>query len=188
MTWILKLDIAGRPIDWVSAEAGALLYCREQVAWEAGTSGVTLHGGISRQTGRQSTLEINSIVATRGINVSGQLANDRAALSNAQLFRRDGFLCLYCGEAFPRGLLTRDHVVPRSKGGSDRWENVVTSCRACNQRKDNRTPDEARMPLLAVPYAPNRAEALILSNRNILTDQMTFLRRRVGSGSRLRLD
>jgi 5-methylcytosine-specific restriction endonuclease McrA len=71
--------------------------------------------------------------------------------------------------------LTRDHVVPASRGGSSAWENCVTACRHCNQRKDDRTPEEAGMKLLAVPYTPNLAEYLILSNRRILADQMEFL-------------
>jgi len=55
------------------------------------------------------------------------------------------------------------------------WENCVTACRVCNQHKDDRTPDEAGMKLLAVPYIPNLAQYLILSNRKILADQMEFL-------------
>ena len=84
-------------------------------------------------------------------------------------------LCLYCGNAYPRSTLTRDHVQPVSKGGRDIWENVVTACYHCNSRKGNRTPQQAGMPLLAVPYRPSWIEHLILSNRNILADQMAFL-------------
>jgi len=64
--------------------------------------------------------------------------------------------------------------------------NVVTACRSCNQRKSGRTPEEARMQLLYAPYVPNKAEYLILSNRNILADQMDFLARHVPSASRIR--
>ena len=84
-------------------------------------------------------------------------------------------LCLYCGSHFHRGELTRDHVMPVSKGGRDEWENVVTACWSCNVRKGGRTPQQANMPLLAVPYRPSWVEHLILSNRNILADQMEFL-------------
>ena len=89
-------------------------------------------------------------------------------------------MCLYCGEELPPRLLTRDHVVPVSAGGRDEWNNVVTACRACNQRKANLSLERIGMRLLAVPYAPNRAEGLILENRRILADQMAFLRTRVG--------
>jgi len=63
--------------------------------------------------------------------------------------------------------------------------NVVTACRACNQRKGNRTPEEAHMHLLYAPYVPNRAEFLILANRRILADQMEFLLASVPRSSRL---
>ena len=59
----------------------------------------------------------------------------------------------------------------------DVWENVATACGPCNRRKGARAPEQARMPLLAVPYAPDIAEWLALSNRRILADQMRFLRR-----------
>jgi 5-methylcytosine-specific restriction endonuclease McrA len=65
--------------------------------------------------------------------------------------------------------------------------NVVTACRGCNQRKSGRTPEEARMQLLYAPYVPNKAEYLILSNRQILADQMDFLAQHVTSQSRVRL-
>lgn len=183
VTLILQLDIAGHPLGWVTREAGARLYCRDQVVWEAGQGAMHLRGGWNRVTGERSSLAVNSIIATRGVD---RRADQVPFLTNARLFQRDGDLCLYCGEAFPRALLTRDHVIPLSRGGLDRWENVVTACRACNHRKDDAMLDEIDMRLRAVPYVPNRAEGLILANRRILTDQMAFLRSRVGQSSRLR--
>lgn len=184
---ILKLDVGGRPIAWISREDGALLYCREQVAWVAGTEEIVLRGGYSRRTGLRSLLRVNSIVATISLDKRADEWAGTPALTNPRLFRRDDYLCLYCGEELPTGLLTRDHVVPLSAGGRDTWENVVTACQPCNNRKDNHSLDDIGMRLLAVPYAPNRAEGLILENRRILTDQMEFLRSRVGSTSRLRV-
>lgn len=70
-----------------------------------------------------------------------------------RIFVRDGFRCQYCAKRFAPTLLTLDHIVPRSRGGSDEPENLAASCIPCNQRKGNRTPDEARMPLLATPSA-----------------------------------
>jgi 5-methylcytosine-specific restriction endonuclease McrA len=67
------------------------------------------------------------------------------------VLRRDTFACQYCGS---EGDLTLDHVLPRSRGGRHNWDNVVTACRGCNQRKGNRTPDEAGMPLRVPPHAP----------------------------------
>lgn len=186
-TLILKLDVTGQPIQWISREAGALLYCRNQVSWEAGEHLVTLRGGISRATGRRSVLNINSIVATSSLDKSAYSVRKAPVLTNRQLFQRDQNMCLYCGENTSRSFLTRDHVVPISRGGQDTWQNVVTACRACNQRKDNRLIDEINMPLLAVPYVPNCAEGLILANRKILADQMAYLKMRVGKESRFKL-
>jgi 5-methylcytosine-specific restriction endonuclease McrA len=81
--------------------------------------------------------------------------------------------------------LSRDHIIPRSRGGKDIWTNVVTACKACNCHKDNMTPQEADMPLLYVPYEPSHAESLILKNRRVLADQMEFLLAFVPSHSRL---
>lgn len=67
------------------------------------------------------------------------------------VLRRDTFACQYCGSPHD---LTLDHVMPRSRGGQHTWDNVVTACRECNQRKGNRTPEEANMPLQVRPHAP----------------------------------
>ncbi len=186
---ILRLDITGSPLDWVSREQAALLYTRSQVRWEAGEQQVRMFGGISRMTGKQSVLELNSIVATRGVSRKHELLRDAPSLTNKALFRRDNNVCMYCGDHYPVSKLTRDHVKPVSKGGLDVWENVVSACVSCNTRKGNRSLEEAghnSFKLIAIPYAPNRAEGLILANRNILADQMQFLLARIGKNSRLK--
>ncbi|MDA0716797.1 MAG: HNH endonuclease [Cyanobacteria bacterium] len=73
-------------------------------------------------------------------------------LTRRNLFHRDGHRCQYCGASAER--LSVDHVVPRSRGGLDTWENVTTACLPCNVRKGNRTPREAAMPLLRPPHRP----------------------------------
>jgi len=188
MERILNLDVGGRPIAWISREDGALLYCRDQVAWEAGVEEIVLRGGYSRITGRRSELRVNSIVATTSVDRGADDWAGTPPLTNSRLFRRDDFMCLYCGEELPPRLLSRDHVVPVSAGGRDVWENVVSACRPCNHRKDNHALEKIGMRLLAAPYAPNRAEGLILENRRILADQMAFLRTRIGSKSRLQVE
>ena len=173
---VLKLDVGGRPVSWITREDGALLYCRDKVAWEAGMEFVRLHGGVVRATGRRSILMVSSIIAARGVDRQIDLLNDVPALTNKRLFRRDANICLYCGDYLYDCELTRDHVVPVSRGGSDTWENVVTACRECNHRKNDRLLEECGMRLLAIPYAPNRAEGLLLENRHITGDQMEFLK------------
>ena len=81
--------------------------------------------------------------------------------------------------------LSRDHINPVSRGGRDSWMNSVTACRSCNTRKGNRTPEHADMPLLYIPYVPNRHEHFILRNRRILSDQMEYLLAGVPRTSRL---
>lgn len=75
----------------------------------------------------------------------------RIPLTRRNLFQRDNHTCQYCGS---REQLSIDHVIPRSRGGQDIWENVTTACTSCNVRKGSRTPDEAEMPLQRVPRRP----------------------------------
>ena len=170
----LALDAHGRALDWIRWQDAACLYARDAVAWTLGESCLTVHGGTSRFTGERSFLDLHPIIAARG-HASDRGLCPTPALTNTSLFARDAHICLYCGERPARQQLTRDHVMPVSKGGADIWENVVTACFHCNSRKSNRTPQQAGMPLLAVPYRPSWIEHLILSNRNILADQMEFL-------------
>ncbi|MCX7564174.1 HNH endonuclease [Xanthomonadaceae bacterium XH05] len=172
---VLSLDAYGRILDWISWREAAHLYARDAVAWTLGDPCFTLRGGINRISGQQSRLDLHPIVASRG-HARACALSPAPALTNIALFARDTHLCLYCGQQFTRYQLTRDHVLPRSQGGQDIWENVVSACLPCNTRKGGRTPTQARMPLLAVPYRPSWVEHLILSNRNILADQMEFLR------------
>jgi 5-methylcytosine-specific restriction endonuclease McrA len=71
------------------------------------------------------------------------------------VFTRDGFRCQYCGERKDMNALNYDHVTPRVRGGKTNWENIVTSCYACNDRKGSRTPFEAGMKLLRKPIKPS---------------------------------
>jgi len=173
-TRVLSLDSSGRILDWMSWQDATCLYVRGAVAWTIGDPCLIVHGGMSRMTGEQSTVALHPIVASRGHARPG-LLEPAPALNNAALFARDRHLCLYCGQHFGKPQLTRDHVLPTSRGGRDTWENVVSACLPCNVRKGGRTPQQANMPLLAIPYRPSWVEHLILSNRSILSDQMDFL-------------
>ena len=174
-TRVLSLDAAGRILDWISWQEAVCLYVRDAVAWTLGDPCLTVHGGMNRILGAQSLLQLHPIVASTG-HCRDHAIDPAPALTNTALFARDRHLCLYCGDHFSRGELTRDHVLPISKHGKDEWENVVSACLVCNLKKSNRTPQQAHMPLLAVPYRPSWVEHLILSNRHILADQMAFLK------------
>ena len=72
-------------------------------------------------------------------------------VNRREVLKRDNHRCQYCGS---NKRLTLDHVIPVSKGGEHKWNNVVTACESCNQRKRDRTPLEAGMPLRTKPKAP----------------------------------
>ncbi|WOX04566.1 HNH endonuclease [Microbulbifer pacificus] len=171
---ILRLNLAGQPLEWVSWEEAACLYVRDLVTWTLGGVVQTVHGGINRQ-GERSRLDLAAIIACGGERMARP--RTRPPLTNRALFARDEHTCLYCGSWFPLRDLTRDHVQPVSKGGRDVWENVVTACRRCNQHKGNRLLQDLDMELLALPFVPNAAEYLALINSvRIRGDQMEFLR------------
>jgi len=173
---ILRLDIAGAPIRWIPWRDAVCLYSRGLIAWTAGQTAFTFYGGIGRLTGERSSVTVNSIIAVKRSKREQHARRHIPPLNNHELFRRDGHLCMYCGREYPEYKMTRDHIVPLSRGGHDVWSNVVSACRPCNTHKGGRTPEQARMTLLAVPYEPNWAEFLALSNRRILADQMDFLK------------
>lgn len=75
--------------------------------------------------------------------------------SRYNIYARDKCICQYCGRKLPRHDLNLDHVIPRSRGGISTWENVVCSCLECNRKKAGRTPQEAGMTLLRMPFKPS---------------------------------
>jgi len=76
------------------------------------------------------------------------------------IFLRDGHRCQYCGKRFSSPRLSLDHVLPKSRGGADTWENIVCACLKCNVDKGGRTPAEAGMKLLQKPVKPKRSPLL----------------------------
>jgi 5-methylcytosine-specific restriction endonuclease McrA len=80
-----------------------------------------------------------------------RLPYSKIALSRRNIMKRDRQTCQYCGI---KSDLTLDHVMPKSRGGRDSWENLTTACNTCNVKKGNRTPEEAGMPLKSKPYRP----------------------------------
>lgn len=76
--------------------------------------------------------------------------NTNPRWSRSRLLVRDNHVCGYCGKT----ATTIDHILPRSRGGATSWKNTVASCVKCNNRKDDRTPEEAGMRLKATPFEP----------------------------------
>jgi 5-methylcytosine-specific restriction endonuclease McrA len=74
-------------------------------------------------------------------------------LSRKNVLRRDNMKCQYCGKKSSQ--MTIDHIVPKSRGGQDSWDNLVAACVRCNNKKGNRTPDEAGLKLQSRPTRPH---------------------------------
>lgn len=111
MQQILLLDRGGRPYEWATPEEALSLQRRGVVSRGFG-SDLEFHGGISRVTGERSVLRLPAIMSVKNQTFAGKVP-----LNNSTLFARDGFMCCYCAQRFPRSMLTREHIHPKSKGG-----------------------------------------------------------------------
>lgn len=153
------------------------MYASQRVLWSLGEPLAPVLGGFNA-AGEQSIIELAPIIACEG-EFRDKCFMPR--LSNRLLFRRDHNRCMYCGHQFPDAQLSRDHVLPKVQGGADRWTNVVAACIRCNHHKGGRTPEQANMSLLAIPFEPNLFEWMYLANREIRGDQMEYLAARFSS-------
>ena len=96
----------------------------------------------------------------------------RRKITRRAVFARDDWTCQYCGS---RSNLTVDHVVPRSKGGSSSWDNIVASCAPCNRRKGNSLPRQVGMKLLKQPRAPSPHVFIQVASPTIPTAWQQYL-------------
>lgn len=143
MQRVLVLDRLWQParvVDWQVAVCG--IYTGKYEVVESGDD-------VLRSPSMQMPMPsiVRALRKTRSRKVS-------IKFSRANVLLRDGHRCMFCGEAFDSHELNYDHVVPRSRGGRTDWENIVTACYPCNARKGDRTPEEAKMPLLMRPRKP----------------------------------
>lgn len=93
-------------------------------------------------------------------------------VTRKNIYTRDQYRCLYCGLKFRGEHLTLDHVMPKSRGGRNEWHNLVTACEVCNRKKDDRTPEEAGMPLIHRPLPitvhTNRAMLRMIGSETVV--------------------
>lgn len=182
---VLQLDIQGTPQAWISLEHAAVHVAAGSVAWVDGCGPLaTLRGGFNVARGRQSVIDVFPIMALRGAP-RVNLFDVVPAFGKLKLFRRDRMTCAYCGQRFHERDLQCEHILPESRGGRWTWMNLVTACGPCNGRKADRTPEEAGMPLVYLPYVPSRFEAFLLEGRHIRADVHEWLAARLPKGSRL---
>ena len=182
---VLQLDIQGTPQAWIGIEQAAVHVATGSVAWSDGAGPLrVLRGGWNVHLGRQSRIEVPAIMALAGA-ARVNLFDRVPSVTKTRLLRRDRHTCAYCGDRFTERDLQCEHIVPASRGGPWTWMNLVTACRYCNGRKANRTPEEAGMPLVYLPYVPSRFEAFLLEGRHIRADVHEWLAARLPKGSRL---
>lgn len=173
---VLVLDSGGYPKSWISVRDAIMHQAKDQVAWELGEEGkTTFTGGNNRLTGMLSTLSTAPIIAMRHDTSGSKRMKRIPTLDNQSLFRRDAWTCAYCNGTFREHQLTRDHIHPVSRGGPDEWHNVISSCKRCNNQKDDRTLAELGWELEFEPYVPSHVESLFYKNLNITQSQIDYL-------------
>jgi 5-methylcytosine-specific restriction endonuclease McrA len=107
----------------------------------------------------------------RLIKVIRMIYRNRVPYKRSNVFVRDGFQCMYCG-ARGRVKLNIDHVIPLSRGGKTNFENCVSACEKCNNKKGDKTPKEANMYLRRQPYVPTISEFLRLKMKYLKLDKV----------------
>lgn len=152
MEQTLVLNASYEPLKIVDWQRAITLWCRGKVE---------ILAEHDREVRAVSfTFKLPSVIRLlRFVQVRGR--DGVVPFTRANIYARDGYSCLYCGETFADRDLTFDHVIPQAQGGHKGWENIVTCCVPCNRRKDARTPEEAGMPLLRAPRRPTKATMLL---------------------------
>ncbi len=140
----LLLNSSYEPMKVVSWQKALILWLQEKVEV------LEFHGAVVRSV--RSSFQLPSIIRLKRYVRPKTLGYVRFCREN--VYMRDDYTCQYCGTKQPLRELTLDHVVPVSKKGPKSWTNVVTACRHCNQKKGNRTPADAKMPLRKEVKAP----------------------------------
>jgi len=145
---ILRINVSGQAIDWIDWQEAVLLYAKDKVVWTLGDTSVRYYGGMNKVRNSRSFVDVHSIVAAKGV-IGRTKYKTIPSLTNRELFRRDSHTCMYCLTSMSDRHLTRDHIIPLSRGGQDEWTNVVTACRSCNGRKVDKLLSDISMHLHA---------------------------------------
>lgn len=111
--------------------------------WESWGNLVVDEGELVVRSSYRSYLVPEIIVVSR----YSRVPQNQLKFNRSNLFKRDKYTCQYCGKRKPIIDLSTDHIMPKSRGGKTNWDNCCVSCYACNQRKRNRTPEEAGLPI-----------------------------------------
>jgi 5-methylcytosine-specific restriction endonuclease McrA len=150
---VLVLNASYEPLSLVSVRRAVVLLLREKAELL----------DVTQQMLRSSNHAMPVPLVIRLVHYV-RLPHRRVPSTRAAVMLRDAYTCQYCGEMPGRNHLTVDHVIPRSRGGGHGWENLVTACTRCNQRKGSLTPEEASMQLIHRPFEPTYMALVLLSN------------------------
>ena len=137
---VLLLNQTYEPLGTVSVARAVIMVFKNTVSVEEFDGDRVLRSA-------RAEFPVPSVIRRR-IYINVRRRREASSMKRLRIYMRDKFRCQYCGEKKPAGELTLDHILPRSRGGDNSPFNVVTACVACNNRKGDRTPAEARMPLL----------------------------------------
>ena len=137
---VLLLNFSYEPLGTVGVARAVCLWFRGAVFVEENDGDNVLHSP-------STIFPVPSVVRLRHY-VHVRRKNRETTMKRARIYIRDRYRCQYCGEHKHAKDLTLDHILPRAQGGESTPQNLVTACIKCNQRKGNRTPEQARMPLL----------------------------------------
>lgn len=137
---VLVLNASYEPINVCAARRAIVLIIKGVAAVEELTS-LFVHSAVT-------AVPLPSVIRLLEYR---RIPHQTRPLSRKNILMRDRYTCQYCLTTLPSSELTLDHVIPRSRAGETAWENLVTCCHPCNNRKGNRTPDEAGMRLARLP-------------------------------------
>ena len=143
-------DRLGRPVLVLNASYEPINVCAARRALVLVLKGVATaeeHSPLAIHSSRHN-LKLPSVIRLLEYR---RIPHQTRALSRKNILMRDRYTCQYCMKTPPGVDLTLDHVIPRSRSGETTWENLVACCHTCNNRKGNRTPDEAGMRLARAP-------------------------------------
>ena len=137
---VLLLNQTYEPLGTVSVARAVIMTFKNTVYVEELDGDRVLHSA-------RESFPVPSVIRRR-IYINVRQRRAASGMKRLRIYMRDKFRCQYCGEKKPASELTLDHILPRSRGGDNSPVNIVTACVPCNNRKSDRTPAEARMPLL----------------------------------------
>lgn len=147
MNKVLVLNADYTPLNVTDTRRGFILVLKgkAEIVREGASKIVTTVGEFARP------------IIIRLLNYIGY-RNTKIRVTRKRILNRDGHACGYCGS---KKNLTIDHIIPRSRGGGNTWDNLVTCCGRCNVAKGNRTPEEAGMRLKTRVYEPDMVSAIV---------------------------